>query len=817
MTHSTTGLLRKLRTAAIFMAVLFGLNACDSGNSAQSVAAITAQPTDQSVVASTAATFTVVATDATSYQWQSSTDSGSTFVDVSGATSASYTTAITTLGDSGTQYRVVVTGASNSVTSSAVTLTVTTVPVAPAITAHPSAQTITEGQNASFSVTATGTSLDYQWQQSTDNGANFANVAGATNATLALTLVPQADNAHQFRVVVSNSVNSVTSNAALLTVTAAQTAPAFSTQPANQSVIAPDTATFNVTVTGSPGPTLQWQVSTNVGSSFADIAGATASSYTTAATVAGDNSNQYRVVATNGSGSTASNIATLTVNLPAAPGFTTQPADVTITEGQNAQFTVVVTGTPTPTLQWQVSTNSGSIWGNINGETGTTYTAVAPALANNGRQFRAVASNSEGSVNSNAAVLTVTAAPPVSGTTLVSVTPSGAAANNTSGTLSLSADGNLVAFLSGGTDLVSGITSGDHAYLRNIATGVTTLINRSLSGVESTAGVQGLKLAAGGRYAVFTSLAGDLVAGDTNGSLDVFLRDLQTGITTRLNVLPGGTQITAAGNAGGDLRVNISADGRWVTFISGYDILGNGDPLSYYALFLRDTQNNVTRVIASDSATQTMGQPAISNDGRYVVYGVTDYAGNGQHRLMRYDIQLVTTDSLFTAANDATSYFGQGLSSSDNGRYVSFSLRSSTLFSGAAATHNQVVVLDSAVPDTDPGRLTIASTGTGGVGDGHSGYPVLSGDGRYVAFGTRSPNLTGDPAATIRSYLVVRDLVGLSTTVASRRTNGTNVWLGTGIYDCAISGDGAVVGFVGDNFDITGGTLGNQVYVAPRP
>jgi hypothetical protein len=64
-----------------------------------------------------------------------------------------------------------------------------------------------------------------------------------------------------------------------------------------------------------------------------------------------------------------------------------------------------------------VSTNSGSTWGNINGETGTTYTAVAPALANNGRQFRAVASNSEGTINSSAATLTVTAALPVTITT----------------------------------------------------------------------------------------------------------------------------------------------------------------------------------------------------------------------------------------------------------------------------------------------------------------------------------------------------------------------------------------------------------------
>lgn len=398
----------------VILTMLGLLAACGGGGTpGSSATAITAQPTDRSVVAGTTATFDVVASNASGYQWQSSTDGGANFIAVAGATSTGYTTPVTTLADSGMQYRVVVTGASNSVTSSAVTLTVTPVIVAPAISVQPAGQTITAGQDASFPVTASGTTLSYQWQRSTDGGANFTDIAGATNATLTLTAVPLADNAHQFRVVVSNSAGSVTSNAALLTVTAAQTAPAFSTQPANQGVIAPNTATFSVAVTGNPGPMLQWQVSTNAGSSFADIAGATASSYTTAATVAGDNGNQYRAVATNASGSTTSNVATLTVDLPAAPSFTTQPVNIAVTEGQNAQFTVVVSGTPTPTLQWQVSTDSGANWSNITNETGSTYTAVAPAQANNGRQFRCVASNTAGSVNSNAAVLTVNPASPL--------------------------------------------------------------------------------------------------------------------------------------------------------------------------------------------------------------------------------------------------------------------------------------------------------------------------------------------------------------------------------------------------------------------
>jgi alpha-tubulin suppressor-like RCC1 family protein len=385
------------------------LAACGGSGSAPALtaAAITTQPTDQSVVAGTTAAFTVVATDATGYQWQRSADGGTTFADVAGATAAGHTTAVTALADTGTQYHVLVSGASNSVTSSAVTLTVTAVVVAPGISVHPVAQTITEGQNASFSITAVGTSISYQWQLSTDGGASFTDMAGATGATLTLMAVPLASDAHQFRIVVSNSAGSVTSNAASLSVNLAQVNPAFSTQPANRSVNAPNTATFNVVATGTPSPTLQWQLSTNGGGSFADIVGATGSSYTTAAAGAGDNGNQYRVIATNTASATTSNAATLTVNVAAAPSFTTHPTSVTITAGQNAQFTVAVSGTPTPTLQWQLSTDSGSNWSNVNGAINTVLDLNGVALANNGRQFRAVASNSAGVVNSSAATLTV--------------------------------------------------------------------------------------------------------------------------------------------------------------------------------------------------------------------------------------------------------------------------------------------------------------------------------------------------------------------------------------------------------------------------
>lgn len=224
--------------------------------------------------------------------------------------------------------------------------------------------------------------------------------------------------------------------------TTAPTAAAITSQPTDQSVVVGTTVTFTVLATDATG--YQWQRSTNGGTTFTDVSGATASSYTTAATLLTDSDTQYRVVVTGASNSVTSSAVTLTVTaVVVPPSFTTQPVDVSITEGQNAVFTVAVSGTPTPTLQWQLSTDSGSNWSNINGETGTTFNIVAPALANSGRLFRAVATDGSVNVNSNAALLTVTAASTV---TITNSSPLPSGIVNTAYSVSLATSGGTPPF-----------------------------------------------------------------------------------------------------------------------------------------------------------------------------------------------------------------------------------------------------------------------------------------------------------------------------------------------------------------------------------
>lgn len=192
-------------------------------------------------------------------------------------------------------------------------------PVAPSITTQPASQTVTAGQTASFSVVAAGTApLAYQWRK------NNVAISGATSPSYTTPATTSSDNGAQFTVVVSNSAGSVTSNAATLTVNPPVVAPTITTQPASQTVIAGQTATFTVAATGTAPLTYQWR------KNGAAISGATSPTYTTPATKAADNGAQFTVVVTNSAGSATSNAAALTVTvpLPTVASLTLNPTSV---------------------------------------------------------------------------------------------------------------------------------------------------------------------------------------------------------------------------------------------------------------------------------------------------------------------------------------------------------------------------------------------------------------------------------------------------------------------------------------------------------
>jgi sugar lactone lactonase YvrE len=285
-----------------------------------------------------------------------------------------------------------------------ITVTGSGVTSPPSFTTQPVSQTVTAGSAVSFTVAVNGSPTPtLQWEK------DGVNLSGATSATFSIASARTSD-AGSYMAIATNSAGSVISNSAALTVTAATSAPAFTTQPSGQSVTAGSAATFTVTVSGSPTPSIQWQ------KSGVNIAGGTGISYSIASVAASD-AGSYMAIATNSAGSAASSSATLTVTAAtSAPAFTTQPSSQSAIAGSAVAFTVAVSGSPTPSIQWQ---KSGV---NIAGGTGTSY-SIASVAASDAGSYMAIATNSAGSATSSSATLTVSAPLPSAASFTTQPTP----------------------------------------------------------------------------------------------------------------------------------------------------------------------------------------------------------------------------------------------------------------------------------------------------------------------------------------------------------------------------------------------------------
>jgi polygalacturonase len=292
----------------------FAVAANSAGSTTSAVATLTiavppgiaTQPTNSTATAGQNASFSVVATGTAplGYQWYFNTNTVLT-----AATNASLTLTNVQSANAGT-YSVIITNMAGSITSSVVTLIVL---LPPGITTQPANQTITIGQNASFTVTATGTGpLSYQWYYNTNTL-----LAAATNATLTITNA-QTTNDGGYSVLVTNSVGSITSSVATLTVNSTVVAPSITTQPTNYSATVGQNAAFSVTAGGGTPLSYQWYFNVNT-----PLAGDTNASLSLT-NVQPDDAGVYSVIVTNASGAVTSSVVQLT--LMAAAGTPTLPA-----------------------------------------------------------------------------------------------------------------------------------------------------------------------------------------------------------------------------------------------------------------------------------------------------------------------------------------------------------------------------------------------------------------------------------------------------------------------------------------------------------
>jgi hypothetical protein len=192
-------------------------------------------------------------------------------------------------------------------------------------------------------------------------------------------------------------------------------APGITLQPTSQSVFSATRVTLIAAASGNPRPRVQWQVSTNNGAGWKSVAGATSTSwsFTPTPVATGYQYREYRAIFTNSFGSATTAAGTLTISAATAPGvtkgatgtstapvITTQPTSQSVSYNAVVTFTAAASGNPTPTAQWQVSTNGGSTWAN----TSVPFVAIT---SDNGNEYRAVFTNTAGSATTNTATLTV--------------------------------------------------------------------------------------------------------------------------------------------------------------------------------------------------------------------------------------------------------------------------------------------------------------------------------------------------------------------------------------------------------------------------
>lgn len=333
---------------------------------------------------------------------------------------------------------------------------------------------------------------------------------------------------------------------------------------------------------------------------------------------------------------------------------------------------------------------------------------------------------------------------------IVSATPSGKAGNDASNTSDLSSSGRWVAFASNATDLVAGDTNAkSDVFVRDTLSSTTIRVSVGAGGVQANSASTEPSISRDGRYVAFSSAATNLVAGDTNAAVDVFVRDLRNGTTTRASV-PSGTNGQATG--GTSSKPSISGDGLSVAFESDATNLVGSATNAGPDVFVRDLIASTTELVTLTSTEVPLSgggwAPSISGTGRYVTFtsptnAVGPFSDSVEDVFLR-DRAAGTTERVSLAGSAGTIPNGSsGAGSvSDDGRYVAFkSLASNLTMFTDAPNAMDVFVRDRTMASTD---LVTRSTGNVVAASGGT-EPTMSADGTKVAFTSNSSNLvSGD-------------------------------------------------------------------------
>lgn len=326
----------------------------------------------------------------------------------------------------------------------------------------------------------------------------------------------------------------------------------------------------------------------------------------------------------------------------------------------------------------------------------------------------------------------------------VSVASAGTQGDDDAFSLSLSSNGSFVAFGSFAANLVGGDTNDViDVFVHDRDSGTTARVSIATAGTQANDESFSPAISSSGRFVAFRSDATNLVANDTNNNSDIFVRDRTLGVTQRVSVASDGTQAN-----GDSILPAISADGRFVAFSSEASNLVAGDSNNLADIFVHDRQNDTTVLIVGPAEFNTASgiiivAPSISPDGDFVGFrsNADDLVPGDTNN--SFDTFLIDRGTAIAERSSVSTSEGEGNSDSSrpsissNNRFVVFASIATNLVSEDTNGFEDVFVRD-----RDEGRTRRASlTFDGSEGDNRSFFAVISGDGQYVAFTSLAENL----------------------------------------------------------------------------